>query len=263
MNGYQDQDEHGIPEITVELSTVTRYVEVQTDFKYGFQIEWSGPDLILSAVTSGIRSNWLQALKKAAPCDDNVIVIPVTTTVTTPTTPRSLFLSSDEEYRTASEGGRRDSEDWSEIPSSPLPPSAYSRYLVKEKPRIRPKLPKSRHSTVDSVSTDELDTCREPDEEDDEVEGGGLDVTRSSNLTKNVLARKYQEKMRTRPKVIRCQSRHSTLDSVSTDELDACKEPEIEFRNVINKQTLEIENLRKKCNNAESEIQNLEIEISR
>lgn len=233
------------------MSTVTKYTEVQTDFKYGFQIEWSGPTLTLSAVTAGIRSNWLQALKKAAPCND---ISPIT-----PTTPRSLFLSSDEEYRTASEGGRRDSEDWSEIPSSP----PLTRNLLsqsKEKARIRPKLPRnqSRQSTVDSVSTDELDTCREPEDEEEWSE-----LPRPSTLTKNVLARKHADKTRMRPKLIRCQSRQSTLDSISTDELDACKEPDVELRNVINKQTIEIENLKKKCNNAEAEIQNLEVEISR
>lgn len=40
----------------------------------------------------------------------------------TPLTPRSVLFSSDEEYRTASEGGRRESEDWGE-PLTPLPPS--------------------------------------------------------------------------------------------------------------------------------------------
>jgi hypothetical protein len=40
----------------------------------------------------------------------------------TPLTPRSVLFSSDEEYRTASEGGRRESEDWGE-PLAPLPPS--------------------------------------------------------------------------------------------------------------------------------------------
>ncbi|KAJ8966151.1 hypothetical protein NQ314_003714 [Rhamnusium bicolor] len=64
---YQDQDEQGTPELIVELSTVTSYTEVPTESKYGFEIQWEGPRLTLSAVTQGIRSNWLQALKKAAP----------------------------------------------------------------------------------------------------------------------------------------------------------------------------------------------------
>lgn len=40
-------------------------------------------------------------------------------TSSTPHTPRSVLFSSDEEYRTASEGGRRESGDWSEMPVSP------------------------------------------------------------------------------------------------------------------------------------------------
>lgn len=94
---YQDQNEQGTPELTVELSTVTNYAEVPTDSKYGFEIQWDGNTLTLSAVTQGIRSNWLQALKKAAPI---TIDSPIT-----PPTPRSVMASSDEEYRTASEGG--------------------------------------------------------------------------------------------------------------------------------------------------------------
>lgn len=55
LNVYRDQDEHGTPEITVELSTVTSYAETPADTKYGFRIEWAGPALRLSAVTQGIR----------------------------------------------------------------------------------------------------------------------------------------------------------------------------------------------------------------
>lgn len=102
---YSDQDEQGIPEITVELSTVTNYSEVPTDSKYGFEIQWSGPTLTLSAVTQGIRSNWLQALKKAAPLPEDKQIVTVESPIS-PSTPRSVLASSDEEYRTASEGGK-------------------------------------------------------------------------------------------------------------------------------------------------------------
>lgn len=101
---YSDQDEQGIPEITLELNTVISYSEVPTHSKYGFEIQWAGPTLTLSAVTQGIRSNWLQALKKAAPLpEDKQVIIesPIS-----PSTPRSVLASSDEEYRTASEGGK-------------------------------------------------------------------------------------------------------------------------------------------------------------
>ncbi|XP_023311180.1 protein outspread [Anoplophora glabripennis] len=153
---YQDQNEQGTPELTVELSTVTNYTEVPTDSKYGFEIQWDGNTLTLSAVTQGIRSNWLQALKKAAPI---IVESPIT-----PPTPRSVLASSDEEYRTASEGGRRGSEDWSELPPSP-PPNRLSINRVKDRARLRPRLPRcqSRQSTLDSTSTDELDCAKEND----------------------------------------------------------------------------------------------------
>lgn len=195
LSSYHDQDEIGLPEVTVELSTITEYSEIQTDARYGFQIQWAGPMLILSAVTQGIRSNWLQSLKKAAPN------APVESS-SSPATTRSLFLSSDEEYRTASEGGRRDSGEWSELPSSPP-------------------------------------------------------------LARTILAR-VKERTRTRLKIPRCQSRQSTVDSVSTDELDSCRNPrDLEFRNTIDKQSIDIVNLRKKLDSADNEIQRLETEISR
>lgn len=151
---FRDQDESvSNADVIVEMASVISYSEIATESKYGFQIHWAGgSNLILSAVTAGIRSNWLQALKKAAPH--------VTAeSPPTPATPRSVFLSSDEEYRTASEGGRRGSEDWGELPPSP-PLARTSLARVKEKARARPRLPRcqSRQSTLDSVSTDELDT---------------------------------------------------------------------------------------------------------
>ncbi|XP_072376482.1 uncharacterized protein osp [Diabrotica undecimpunctata] len=159
---YQDQDEQSTPELTIELSAVTNCVEVMTSSKYGFEIQWSGPALVLSAVTHGIRSNWLQALRKAANLSTESVVI--VESPISPTTPRSLLASSDEEYRTASEGGRRGSEDWSELPPSP-PLNRLSINRVKDRARLRPRLPRcqSRYSTVDSTSTDELDCAKEPD----------------------------------------------------------------------------------------------------
>lgn len=147
---FRDQDESIPPEFIIEMASVISYSEISTESKYGFQIQSSSSNLTLSAVTAGIRSNWLQAIKKAAPH----VEIP-----STPATPRSVFLSSDEEYRTASEGGRRGSEDWGELPPSP-PLARTSLARVKEKARARPRLPRcqSRQSTLDSVSTDELDT---------------------------------------------------------------------------------------------------------
>ncbi|CAH0558226.1 unnamed protein product [Brassicogethes aeneus] len=166
LNVYQDQDEHSSPENVIEMASVTSYSEVPTDTKYGFEIVWGGPTITLSAVTQGIRTNWLQALKKAAPIAAESPV--------SPATPRSLLLSSDEEYRTASEGGRRGSEDWSELPPSP-PLSRLTLGKVKDRTRLRPRLPRcqSRQSTLDSTSTDELDSVKAP-----------IDVVESNN-TKN------------------------------------------------------------------------------
>lgn len=194
LSAFRDQDEQGVPEITVELTSITGYSEIPTETRYGFQIQWSGPTLMLSAVTQGIRSNWLQALKKAAPNS-------ASTSPISPATPRSLLMSSDEEYRTASEGGRRDSGDWSELPPSPP-------------------------------------------------------------LARTILTR-VKEKTRARPKLPRCQSRNSTVDSVSTDELDSCKDQEnLELKNTT-KQHNEVETLKKKLQTAENEIKNLEAELLR
>lgn len=188
---YQDQDEQSTPEIVVEMSTVTGYNEIPTETKFGFEIKWGGSTLTLYAVTSGIRSNWLQALKKAVPASSSE----------SPATPRSVLLSSDEEYRTASEGGRRGSEDWSELPPSPP-------------------------------------------------------------LTRTSLSR--SKVMRMRPKLPRCQSRQSTLDSTSTDELDCVKLSEsVELNNEINKQNVEISDLQKQLAKSAEEVRCLEEEIAR
>ncbi|XP_044268352.1 protein outspread isoform X1 [Tribolium madens] len=190
LNVYQDQDEQN-PEIVVEMSSVSSFNEIPTETKFGFEIKWAGPTLVLYAVTSGIRSNWLQALKKAVPASSSE----------SPTTPRSVLLSSDEEYRTASEGGRRGSEDWGELP--PSPPLTRSSLNRVKTTRIRPRLP-------------------------------------------------------------RCQSRQSTLDSTSTDELDCMKLPDtVELNNEINKQNVEINDLQKQLAKSVEEVRSLEEEIAR
>ncbi|KAH1024624.1 hypothetical protein HUJ05_004084 [Dendroctonus ponderosae] len=184
LNVYQDQDEHGVPELCVELSTVTNYTEIPTDSKYGFEVQWSGPTLTLSAVTQGIRSNWMQALKKAAPMP--------TESPATPNTPRSVLFSSDEEYRTASEGGRRESGDWSELP--PSPPFNRLGLRVKDRARQRPRLPRcqSRQSTLDSTSTDELD-CAKDSSENHHIELAVLSDNEIISDLQKQLARSAQE----------------------------------------------------------------------
>lgn len=186
------------------MASVVSYCEIATETKYGFQIQFGVNNLIMSAVTAGIRSNWLQAIKKAAP--HVIVASTITTNTDSPATPRSVFVSSDEEYRTASEGGRRGSEDWGELPPSP-PLARTSLARVKEKARARPRLPRcqSRQSTLDSVSTDELDTS-----------------SRDSNDNNN-----------------------------------------IDLKNTINKQKAEIDDLQKQLGKAVSEIQILDEEILR
>ena len=88
----------------------------------------------------------------------------------TPLTPKTaLHFSSDEEYRTASEGGRRDSiGEWGS-PLSPSPPAPLSVIRAKDRMRTRttttcPRMhkrsrsspPSSRRSTVDSVGSDDM-----------------------------------------------------------------------------------------------------------
>ncbi|XP_053957932.1 protein outspread [Anastrepha ludens] len=110
------------------------------------------------------------------PATPQVLLQPVSNTPvkvvsasTTPSTPKTAHFSSDEEYRTASEGGRRDSVDWGS-PLSPSPPITtsllrnrerlYSRSVASTTARSHKRShsspPTSRRSTVDSVGSDEL-----------------------------------------------------------------------------------------------------------
>lgn len=59
--------------------------------------------------------------------------------------------------------GRRGSEDFSELPSSPSLNRSTSMNKVKDRARLRPRLPRSqsRQSTLDSTSTDEFDCAKE------------------------------------------------------------------------------------------------------
>ncbi|XP_038110828.1 protein outspread isoform X2 [Culex quinquefasciatus] len=88
------------------------------------------------------------------------------TTPVTPITPKSMMFSSDEEYRTASEGGRRDSiGDWGS-PISPSPPVVPHSAIARTKDRLKSSHnrlhkrsqsspPSSRRSTIDSVQSED------------------------------------------------------------------------------------------------------------
>nr|CAD7577566.1 unnamed protein product [Timema californicum] len=187
---YRDPtaEDKGIMDGVIDLSGVSGVTEVQVARNYGFQaVTWDERRYVLSAVTAGIRGNWVSSLRRAAglqvaPAGEVPLSIgeklereleksQLSVAVPTPTTPRSIFFSSDEEYRTASEGGRRENEDWGEAltplpPSPPLNRTPISR--VKEKARSRSTSrsrvykrsrsspPSSRRSTLDSVRTDDL-----------------------------------------------------------------------------------------------------------
>ncbi|KAK9504636.1 hypothetical protein O3M35_010923 [Rhynocoris fuscipes] len=178
---YRDPkaEDQGILDGVIDLSGISTVVEIQVQRNYGLQLTtWDGRQFVLSAVTAGIRSNWMSALKKAAGIQDSSLDlssptqeddVPLSSSSTT-LTARSLLLSSDEEYRTASEtgSGRRESGEWGEAlpPSPPLNRTPMSR--VKERARgvskwrsygnkrSRSSPPNSRRSTLDSVSSQEL-----------------------------------------------------------------------------------------------------------
>ncbi|XP_050473401.1 myosin phosphatase Rho interacting protein outspread isoform X2 [Bombus vancouverensis nearcticus] len=146
---YRDPcaEDKGIMDGVIDLNTVTAVTPLQVARNYGFQtVAWDDRgSTVLSAVTAGIRASWMSAIRRAANLpdpdssndsltvcqdgqQDNTPQSP-TASITdrerdsvvpsTSVTPRSVLFSSDEEYRTASEGGRRESGDWSEVPVSP------------------------------------------------------------------------------------------------------------------------------------------------
>ncbi|RZF35542.1 hypothetical protein LSTR_LSTR010233, partial [Laodelphax striatellus] len=180
---YRDPaaEDQGILDGVIDLSGVSSVTEVQVARNYGFQtMTWDDRRYVLSAVTAGIRSNWMAAIRRAAglqeeltattsiPAEREVVTSLVPTSPMTPPPRRSIAFSSDDEYRTASEGGRRESSDWGDTlpPSPPLNRTPISR--VKERARggsksrgynnkrSRSSPPSSRRSTLDSVRTEDL-----------------------------------------------------------------------------------------------------------
>lgn len=170
---------------------------------------WDNKRLNLSAVTSNVKNNWINALRNASGLVDNALnqtldetnkasavnadeisSTPSTSrglkklempsfqdengisvekkpkhSILSPVTPctsgRPVLFSSDEEYKTASEGGRRESIDWGS-PLSPSNPIQITLSHAKEN-KIRSNLrnnlhkrslsspPMSRRSTIDSI----------------------------------------------------------------------------------------------------------------
>lgn len=280
LTAYRDPDgeDAGNPEMVLNLSSISAVVEVQVARNYGFQVRlWNDAKHTLSAVTSGIRSNWMQAIRKAAGLDDlssKPIIISsksldeklhrdlstssvnqkeLVRTPSTPLTPRSLLFSSDEEYKTASEGGRRESVDWVDglsalPPSPPLNRTPISR--VKDRARSRSSSrsrlykrsrsspPSSRNSTLDSVSTEDFIQACCGDVPESELE----DHDRvHSTITDSSIIEMLEAEV---------QSIREQLEKNQTQSM-----------NTVEKQSSEIDELRKKLKNAINDLNNSEQEL--
>ncbi|XP_063822072.1 protein outspread isoform X3 [Ostrinia nubilalis] len=186
-------EHRGLMDGVIDLSGVARVVELPTSAStngYAFETEtWDGKHIVLSAVTAGIRANWMSAILRTAGLPDSgplTLILredsvdqasessasPVTPV--TPITGKSGPFSSDEEYRTASEGGRRDSADWGDVAPQPPPSPILNRTpisKVKEKVRARNYLqPKTDNTKADKDETDATKEKERPSDEVDENE---------------------------------------------------------------------------------------------
>lgn len=215
----------------------------------------------MSALTAGIRANWMSAIRRTAGLPDpsdcsekmypekHVInidrqdsiensesLIPsAAMTPIVPMTPRSIMFSSDEEYRTASEGGRRDSVDWgdsiTQLPPSPvLSRNPISR--VKDKVRSR----NIQHSSSIPSSPQSDDT---PPSDIDE--------------TDNLQERSFREILDPYAPIV--------IDKIRKD--DTLKPIKTSYISTIDKQAIEIEDLRKQLKIAQHDVNTAEKELKR
>ncbi|XP_070140040.1 protein outspread isoform X2 [Drosophila kikkawai] len=183
---YRDPlcEERGVLDGVLDVNSLTSVVaEPAASKQHAFQLTtWDKQRLLLASLSPSSRNSWLAVLRSAAglplletppqPTDIEQDFIKAqmqqpTSSPVTPGTPIGPHFSSDEEYRTASEGGRRDSLDWGS-PLSPSPPVLRSclrnRSLASLHKRSRSSPPSSRRSTVDSVASDELPLLVVPEE---------------------------------------------------------------------------------------------------
>ncbi|CAB3221347.1 unnamed protein product [Arctia plantaginis] len=185
-------EHRGLMDGVIDLSGISRVVELPTSAStngYAFETEtWDGKHIVLSAVTAGIRANWVSAMRRTAGLPDtgplSLILREDTVdqasesstspiTPVTPITGKSAPFSSDEEYRTASEGGRRDSADWGDMGPQPPPSPILNRTpisKVKEKIRGRNNHPTTPRSDNPKVDRDEIDSTKEKERIMDENE---------------------------------------------------------------------------------------------
>ncbi|XP_026843440.1 protein outspread isoform X1 [Drosophila persimilis] len=191
---YRDPlcEERGVLDGVLDVNSLTNVLpEPSASKQHAFQlITWDKQRLLLASLSPSSRNSWLAVLRSAAGLPQQLDTTtpttgakqtdieqdfikaqlqPVASPATTPGTPAGTgpHFSSDEEYRTASEGGRRDSLDWGS-PLSPSPPVLRSclrnRSLASLHKRSRSSPPSSRRSTVDSVASDELPLLVVPEE---------------------------------------------------------------------------------------------------
>nr|XP_021180931.2 protein outspread isoform X2 [Helicoverpa armigera] len=183
-------EHRGLMDGVIDLSGISRVVELPNSTNgYAFETEtWDGKHIVLSAVTAGIRANWVSAMKRTAGLPDTGPLSLIlredavdqasesSTSPITPVTPitaRSAPFSSDEEYRTASEGGRRDSADWGDMGPQPPPSPLLTRTpisKVKEKVRIRSSHQAPPRADTPKGERDEIDSTKDKERSIDEVD---------------------------------------------------------------------------------------------
>ncbi|XP_061383300.1 protein outspread isoform X3 [Danaus plexippus] len=232
-------EHRGLMDGVIDLSGISRVVELPsstTTNGFAFETEtWDGKHIVLSAVTAGIRANWVSAMRRTAGLPDTGSLSLIlredsvdqasessTSPVTpiTPNTAKSGPFSSDEEYRTASEGGRRDSADWGDLTLQPPPSPILNRTpisKVKEKVRAR-GCQQTAPKPETKLDKDEIDATKEKDQ-----------------------------------KII-----------TEVDENDKPNEPrKRSYVSTIDKQTIEIEDLRNQLKQALNDVNTAESELAR
>ncbi|XP_072748607.1 protein outspread isoform X3 [Anoplolepis gracilipes] len=316
---YRDPcaEDKGIMDGVIDLNTVTAVTPLQVARNYGFQtIAWDDRgNTVLSAVTAGIRSSWMSAIKRAAnlpDSDSNVDSLTVcsdtqqetnpqspTTSImdrerdsvvpSTSITPRSVLFSSDEEYRTASEGGRRESGDWSEMPVSPplvrngdwpialkgsgwsdsanhewseLPPSppltrtALSRVKARSRSSSRSRVYKRSRSSPPSSRRSTLDSVRSEDLMMACCELGEDEEQSNGHLQNNSCLSSANDS----PLIVELLENQVSL---LRDQLDQNQSHPSTLLVIIERQENEIESLKSQLNAARTDIANAEKELSR
>ncbi|XP_062545266.1 protein outspread isoform X2 [Armigeres subalbatus] len=151
---------HNIGTIGGRISVEANRGEDEVDCK----LTQKSQDVVVHLTKSNSACDVLNNNLPQKPSNSSTATSPVTPV--TPITPKSMLFSSDEEYRTASEGGRRDSiGDWGSpvSPSPPVPLSAIARTKDRLRTshnrlhkRSRSSPPSSRRSTIESVQSEDL-----------------------------------------------------------------------------------------------------------